>query len=158
MPQNHSGLGHFNDLHRCLGIRFIVPCFSITHHFISRLGFRFTRTQCDARINMVACLTALSCACICSFIRASNPSHAPAAVRRVLKRDNTEWSGTSSSSDNPRNRITCRFEFAMSSIDSSLKPPFQIPVSNSIRFVSKHYYNATSIFQGRCRAKVSIHF
>ncbi|MEI2655655.1 MAG: hypothetical protein V9G16_00405 [Nitrosomonas sp.] len=61
----------------------------------------------------------------------NSPSHVPAIVNRVLKRDNTEWFGTSSSCDNPRNHITCRFEFAMSSIDSSLNPPFQIPNSSN---------------------------
>jgi len=51
----------------------------------------------------------------------------------------TEWSGTSSSSDKPKNRITCRFEFAMSSTDSSLKPPFQIPTSNILNSSNPEY-------------------
>lgn len=50
----HTGLGHFNNLRRCLRVRFIVPFFSVTHHLIRRPGSRFTRTLRNARINMAA--------------------------------------------------------------------------------------------------------
>ena len=46
-----------------------------------------------------------------------------AYVELRKKSDKQEWLGTSSPNDDPRNRIACRFEFAMSSTGSSLKPP-----------------------------------
>ena len=84
-------------------------------------------------------LTAISWISICWLICVNNPSHAWATVSRVLNRDNTEWSGTSSSSDSPRNCITCRFEFAISSTDSSLRPPFQIPTNSILNSSNPEY-------------------